>query len=215
MNRTTLLKRIAKRSATLGRLKSEEVRETWLMGEDATAAVATYPQTSEGRKAAKAAIATAAKRDEGMIENLLRAVKVRDTELTKAQRAKVVSLGWSYDAVLVLSGQGSKDAPYTTAQKTRVIAKAEKTGTRNVVKVRGFKRDVVGGTKRNRRTSTDEKVALAKSIGEKVARLIADGDTYMALIHGAQLAQDNEGKDVAGALTLIATQATKAAKVVK
>ncbi len=71
-----------------------------------------------------------------------------------------------------------------------------------------------GTTKRTRKGTTAQNTDHAKAIGAAVAQLVKDGHTYLALIAGAQLAQDNAGKDTAAAITLIASQARKAAEVV-
>lgn len=208
MNRKSLITRIERSAASLATLGAKTVEVTWRMAYDVVALQATYPAGAEGAKAFKATAATAAHRSESMIENLVRAVAVRES-LTKAQRE--ATEGWSYDAILTLSG---KDV--TSAKRTSIIGKAEKRGTQNVKDLRTFKREVMGTTKRNRRNSADATKALAESIGERVAKLVKDGKhNYVSLIAGAQLAQDHEGKDVAAALTLIASQARMAAKVVK
>jgi hypothetical protein len=205
MTRKALIARVTKHGAALRTLGKKTVEITWLLAEDLVQLQGTFPQGEEGKKAFKATAATASGKGESMIDNLVRAVAVRES-LTDKQRERTAE--WSYDSVLVMAG---KDM--TSGNRTKLIDRAEKANTRNVKDLRTFKTAIVGKTSRNRQSQTDANVKLAKDLGDTFAKLAKSHDV-LALIAGAQLAQDHPGKDVAAALVFWNAQVTTAAPVV-
>ena len=164
MNRNTLISRLTKLGQEL--VKNGQQRENlrWQIAEKASALKATYP--AGGEKAFLAAAATASGLTEGDIGNLVRAFEVR-SDLTPAQVKATET--WTTDAALVLRG---KDM--TPANRTKVIAKAEKANTQNVKKLRGFKAEVVTPKSRQKQNANDRKIALAKKLEKDIARLFAN-----------------------------------------
>lgn len=205
MNRKSLLARITKRQLRIRGAEQTRDRLTWEQAGDLVLLRGTFAAGQD--KAFRAAAATAARKSESWVDNLVKAYEARES-LTPAQRKLVAD--WTYDMVLSLRG---KDM--TTAKRTSLITKVNKEGTRSPVEVRKHKRSIVGTTKRNRKGKAEQTTALAKSIGPAVAKLVKAKHSYVSLIAGAQLAQDNPGKDIAAALLFLSTQASAAAKVVK
>lgn len=206
MNRTALIARVRKHGAALRTLGSKTVEVTWLLAEDLVLLQGTYPAGSEGAAAFTAAASTASGKGEATIRNLVRACEVREG-LTAKQKGQVT--GWSYDMILSLA-----DRKMTAAQRTSVIARVEKSGTRSPIEVRKVKRTVVGGSKRNRQTSADATTKLAEKIRGDVEKLIGKGHDPVTLAAGCQLAREYSG-DVASAVLFIAANVKQAAVVVK
>ena len=206
MTRSALLKRISKTAKDLQGYASKTVALTWVLAEDLVALQGTYPAGKQGAAAFKAAAATASGKGEATIGNLVRAVEVRDA-LTAKQRQQVAD--WSYDMVLSLA-----DRKMSGQQRTALIQKVQKSGTRSPVEVRKIKRTVVGGTKRQRQTGAEATTKLAAKISEEVQKLLAHDHDPMSLAAGARLAREYQG-DVAAAILFVAAQVTAASKVVK
>lgn len=205
MNRTTIEKQLV-RTATAIREKKRQVETLrWTLAKQAYAFRGTFP--AGGEKAAIAQAATATGFAESDIGNLIRAYEVL-SDLTPAQAEKVQALSWTTDAALTLRGKNM-----TPARRTSLLNWSEKQGTRNVKKLREQKAKLVGGTTRNRRNKQDEQIALAKSLGATFEKKAKSFDV-LAMIAGAQLAQENPGKDVAAALTFWNAQREAAAKKV-
>jgi hypothetical protein len=205
MTRKVLLARITKTGAMLRTLAGKTVEVTWSLAEDLVLLQGTFPQGKDGAAAFVASASTASGKGEATIRNLVRAVEVRNA-LTTAQREKVQD--WSYDMVLSLA-----DGKLTGSQKTALIGKVEKSATRSPIEVRKIKRDMVGGAKRNRKTSADATVALAAKVQTDVQKLIDHGHNPVALAAGAQLAREYTG-DVAAAILFVAAQLAKTAEKV-
>lgn len=203
--RKTLLARITKLGAELKVLAGQTVEKTWMLAQELVSLQATYPQGAEGAKAFYAAAATASGKGEATIRNLVRAVEVREN-LTTAQRGKVG--GWSYDMVLSLA-----DKKMTGAQRTSLIGKVEKSGTRSPIEVRKLKREVVGTKKRERQSSAEATTKLAEKIREDVEKLLANGHDPVSIAAGCQLAREYSG-DVAAAVLFVAANVKVPAKVV-
>lgn len=215
MNRQQAIKHVGQLSDLVRKSEQESISRTWDLAyglrDDL---LSTFEAGTEQYRAFLATAATATKRSESMIDNLVRATNVRDS-LTKAQLTKVES--WPYDSILVLSissKQAEQAGKSISATRTAIISKAK--GTSNTKSVRKAKRDVVGTTKRTRKNGADATVALAEQLREKFEQLTnEDGDNYdaMALIAGAQLAIEH-GDGTADALLFLATNTTVAASVV-
>lgn len=204
MSRTAILKRLSRRAGEVATLGKRAQDTLWLIAADLVTLQGTYPAGDKGTKAFKAAAATATGYSESGIVNLVRAQETL-TGMNQVHRAKVE--GWATGSVYQLRG-------LTPAQRTRVLALAEKKGTSAEKEVRAFRAQVAGKKNRNTKNATDKKIALANEMSKTFQKL-AKSHNVLDLIVGAQLAQDNPGKDIAGALTFWNSQVTKAATVVK
>lgn len=200
MTRKSLIARITRTGAELRKLGAATVDKTWSLAEDLVLLQGTFPQGKEGAAAFKATAATASGKGEQTIANLVRAVEVRNG-LSAKQRDQIG--GWSYDMVLSLAG---KDL--SAAQRTSLIGKVEKTGTRSPIEVRKIKRTVTGTKKRDRQTSAEQTTKLAEKIGADVAKLLGNGHDPMTLAAGARLAREYSG-DIAAAILFVAANASK------
>jgi hypothetical protein len=199
MNRTAIIGKLTTLGVSLVKNDAEKQNLRWQIAEFSFKLRDTYPAGSE--KAFLATAATAAKLTEGDIGNLVRAYEVRQ-DLTKVQAEKTAD--WTTDAVLTLRGKDMN-----AGNRTKLITKAEKKGTRNVKDLRTFKKGIVSATPRNRQNATDAKIAFVKKNEKLIERLLKSHDS-LALIAGAQFAQDNPGVDVSAAITFAAAQVTKA-----
>lgn len=204
MTRKALLARITRHGNALRTLGSKTVEVTWLMAQDLVLLQGTFPQGSDGASAFVAAASTASGKGEATVRNLVRAVEVRDS-LTPKQREGIE--GWSYDMVLSLADKNLKPA-----QRTSIIEKVQKAGTRSPIEVRKIKRTVAGGSKRTRKSNAEQTTALAEKIRKDVEKLLGKGHDPVSLAAGAQLAREYQG-DVASAITFIAVNAAAAKKI--
>lgn len=195
MNRNGYIRKLQTLGGQFAAGVARQLDLRWKIAEASAGLKGTYP--AGGEKAFLAAAATATGFTEGDIGNLVRAYETRQ-DLTPAQAEKVAT--WSTDAVLTLRG---KDM--STANRSKLIAKAEGKGTQNVKVLRELKKGIVGGSTRNRKSKKDQNIALAKKYEKDFNRMLKSYPA-VALIAGMQFAQDHPGVDLAAALTFHAAQ---------
>lgn len=208
--RTSIIGKLKKNATKTDRNQKQGNLLTWERAELFVALQGTFAQGKGEHAAFLATAATAARCDESSVTEGVKAIEVRDG-LSKANRDKVVAAGWSVSAVK--DGLSGAD----TRQAARIIALAEKynggKGTTNTKVIRDLKKKVIVPTPR----ATENRLAkLIESLKEDYDRLLASygPEGMLAVIAGAQLAQDNQGKQVAQALTMLANTAAPAATVV-
>lgn len=221
MNRQDAIQHVSQLALEVRKSETETISKTWDLAYGLRdELLATFDAGRDHYRSFLATAATATKRTEGQVDNMVRATNIRDG-LSKAQLSKVAS--WPYDSILVLavSDKQAESASKVAGRKmsvsatrTAIISKAK--GSSNTKTVRTAKRDVIGATKRTRSTSADATTKLAEQLREKYQQLTnEDGDNYdpMALIAGAQLAIEH-GDGTADALLFLATNTTVAASAV-
>jgi hypothetical protein len=206
--RKGIIGKLKTNASRLGDVGKRGVKLTWERAELFVALQGTFAQGKGEHAAFLATAATAARCDESVVKEGVEAYETL-SGLTKGNRAKVMSAGWSVSAVRGgLKGLESTD-------QTKVIAKAIAKGTTNTKVIRDI-RKVVAPTNRTRQNETDRNLKLAEKIQSDYDRLVESygENALLAIIAGAQLAQDNPGQNVAAALQFLAAQVTKATPVV-
>lgn len=198
--RNTIIGRIKTTAAELQKNTAKGIALTWNLASDFVALQGTYPAGKDGNAAFVAAAATASGKGEQTVKNLVRAYEVREG-LSAAQRGGVSD--WSPDMVLSLS-----DSKLSGSQRTAIIKKVQKDGTRSPIEVRKIKRTVAGGSKRTRQTSADATSKLGEKVREEVEKMLANGHDPMSLAAGARLAREYPG-DVAAAILFVAANRSK------
>ena len=124
--------------------------------------------------------------------NVVNAAAVVET-LTPKQREKIA--GWQVAAIEPL--HSVKDQK----QRTAILAKVKATSP-DPKRVREVRAEVTGRetSTRNRKTDADKTIALAAEIRPTVLKALKSKRTAVALVAGANLAQDHRGKDIAAAI---------------
>lgn len=169
----------------------------------------TYEAGPEAYKGFVATAATEIGRGEKMVQNLVRAVRIQ-RELTDSQRSKTD--GWAYDAVLALAvseKQANEYGKSVTATRSDIIGKSKSGG---ISDVRDAKRKVLGTSTRVRSDGAAATAKLAEAIREMFVQLTSeDGDGFnpLAILAGAQLAEDHGSGTADAILHLIANPPTE------